>query len=1238
MVGSGFSRNAVLKEPGCKLPPTWTELAETMRSRLTTSTECTEGSFEESSNPNPLITAQLYCDEFGRAEFHCFLRDQIGDDDLEPSDLHSRLLALPWADVFSTNWDTLLERTQEQIVSPQYDIVRARDELPLASRPRIVKLHGSLPAHFPLVATSNDYEEYPTKFAPFVNTARQALMESVFLLIGFSGDDPNFRSWLEWVKIELDTSAPKIYLAGWLNLDQASIRELEKLGVAPIDLVHHPKHEQWQQQNMKHYLATEWLIASLEYGQPYPLEQWPKVLKHPSVDIPFLLNPLDKSSWCAPRTPSALSVDDIEITRETVDSIVETWKHNRELYPGWLALPAQLINDLWHINFSNRSIDLFDTSKEDQIITAVEGFQLTERLQIVAEVVWRREIRLEPLGDELVCIGKRTLREVLDLGGDSADDELDRNSANRIALAVVNHARLKFDQREFEEAVYIANKFAQYDKNANHRLSYERCLWALYQNEFNSLRQLMDDWSVDSGDPYWLVRKSCLLFELGHTHEQVLMLLRSAIDSLRKSRQNSRDISVLSREAWAEVLVRWIDNRTWSGVDGSAPHLVRAYDKVRFNCDPASEIRALTIAIQSRPSRIKGPGFELGEGNRPRRVIELEEVGVSEYEEKYKAQVAYRIVRLVELVGLPRPSDPQPHIQAILQSACEELHRDGQVELSLRLLLRVANNSCDELILRLLSRPNVACLPNTTIESIGDLCDSVIDEYEECAESPNSRNLNNLASRASVAVELLARLSIRFSTDRATKTVRRGLTIYASPMFYNDMSFRGPLRNLLEWSWQAIPNYKKSHLTFEILNSPIPGVDGYSPETNVVFEPIALIDGDVDAIPARNSQNEQDWDSTLAFLLRALKSGDKAVFPAISRLVQIALAPRLSQEEHKKLATAIWSPTGDHREVPVGHEVLRNWVYFLLPEPEKGHTERWFRSKYLSEAVQSPEHDELLDDTLYHVGEVVDLARTFGYSFKLSDEDSALIRVNLQLWATSTIPQYVLLPFAHERRDKVRKGIRGVARLLMHLQLDSTLVESLYQKYRQLCAMNISAMPILIGLLRAPSAPINDIHTELRKRLSSRSENIVHDAALAIEHWLDSRDLSDVPLPSTDLIREIGVIIATRRAIALSPALSVAEWVFTNGGSADQQELRQLCLEGLSYLIEELDYKRKQSDDMDVPLLRWRCVSLAQAMQEKGISEDIVEKWLEVARTDPLPEVRHRVSGANATERKSDES
>ena len=43
-------------------------------------------------------------------------------------------------------------------------------------------------------------------------------MENTFVLIGFSGDDPNFLQWSGWVRDNLGPSTPPIYLCGLLGV------------------------------------------------------------------------------------------------------------------------------------------------------------------------------------------------------------------------------------------------------------------------------------------------------------------------------------------------------------------------------------------------------------------------------------------------------------------------------------------------------------------------------------------------------------------------------------------------------------------------------------------------------------------------------------------------------------------------------------------------------------------------------------------------------------------------------------------------------------------------------------------------------------------------------------------------------------------------------------------------------------------------------------------------------------
>ena len=60
---------------------------------------------------------------FGRPALDSILSQSIPDLNYSPSELHKKLLNLPWEDVFTTNYDTLLERTAETLIDYKYSIV-----------------------------------------------------------------------------------------------------------------------------------------------------------------------------------------------------------------------------------------------------------------------------------------------------------------------------------------------------------------------------------------------------------------------------------------------------------------------------------------------------------------------------------------------------------------------------------------------------------------------------------------------------------------------------------------------------------------------------------------------------------------------------------------------------------------------------------------------------------------------------------------------------------------------------------------------------------------------------------------------------------------------------------------------------------------------------------------------------------------------------------------------------------
>jgi hypothetical protein len=229
----------------------------------------------EAQSPSGFLRlAQEFEAEFGRTSLNQEITALVPDTDYEPDDLHRRLLTLPWADVFTTNWDTLLERACRDVFDRSYDVVLTMSQIAVTAGPRIVKLHGSFPAHEPFIFTEEDYRTYPTKFAPFVNFVQQAMMETAFCLIGFSGDDPNFLHWSGWVRDNLGESSPKIYLVGWLDLSKQRRRMLEDRNVVPIDFALLPHAKTWPD-HVRHRYSIEWFLGALEQGRPAHPSSWP---------------------------------------------------------------------------------------------------------------------------------------------------------------------------------------------------------------------------------------------------------------------------------------------------------------------------------------------------------------------------------------------------------------------------------------------------------------------------------------------------------------------------------------------------------------------------------------------------------------------------------------------------------------------------------------------------------------------------------------------------------------------------------------------------------------------------------------------------------------------------------------------------------------------------------------------------------------------------------------------------
>lgn len=151
---------------------------------------------------------------------------------------HKKLVKMRgWNRIYTTNYDQLLEYSAE-IDGTEYQTITTAKELSIFSdKVTIIKLHGDLfnplrskkirtfrfdgNPHQQYIISAEDYASYPKNHEAFTQLMRIYLLQGVFCLIGFSGDDPNFINWIEWVRDILEREGKhkkdedyKIYLVG----------------------------------------------------------------------------------------------------------------------------------------------------------------------------------------------------------------------------------------------------------------------------------------------------------------------------------------------------------------------------------------------------------------------------------------------------------------------------------------------------------------------------------------------------------------------------------------------------------------------------------------------------------------------------------------------------------------------------------------------------------------------------------------------------------------------------------------------------------------------------------------------------------------------------------------------------------------------------------------------------------------------------------------------------------------
>ena len=379
---------------------------------------------------------------------------------------------------------------------------------------------------------------------------------------------------------------------------------------------------------------------------------------------------------------------------------------------------------------------------------------------------------------------------------------------------------------------------------------------------------------------------------------------------------------------------------------------------------------------------------------------------------------------------------------------------------------------------------------------------------------------------------------------------------------------------------------------------------------------------------ARTCDDERRWQEIIGLLVRGLQAGGEARKRAAIRIGSVAFRGQLMESEAPQIAQALWNktytdPEGLPRETP-----LYDWVFLLLPQPEPGMAEQRFRQKWLVPNRTSQEDAPNSHDILQQVGRAIGGLRVNQHRLDLSeDEQSYLIEV-IRQWMDTRIPSDIIPYFERQYREPIIQAIDGLRSILTEIKIPESIGEQLYRRVQTLNESDIPAYGLVAGLVKAlPEGHLPKLALLMQMGLASDKEDTAISAVIGLRHWaiMSANTPPDIVPPPNELIHEIGIIIANRRKASLDPALQFAKWVFDRGNREQKEAIRSLALQGLGYLAEDLRYDREDHDpEDDVPLLRWRSIQLAQSLSEHGSADTpAVSSWLEIAKNDPLPEVRY---------------
>lgn len=1227
MVGAGFSRNSTPAVPGASPLPLWDELARIIAAGI--------GLDKDNKPRDPLQIAQMYEATRGRAELHRLLERCLPDSEHRPGSLHRRLLTLPWADVFTTNYDTLLERARTEVFNRHYECVLTPTDIPMRCPPRLVKLHGSLGSGGRLIITQDDYRKYPQSHAPFVNLVRQSVMETVFVLIGFAGDDPNFLEWTGWVRDILGDHAPKIYLCGLIDSSPATRALLDSRRVTPIDLSEVAVDCSEEE---RHARALDWLIAALETGRPGRDSKWapnePPTLPNRTPPLPSARTFTAFSEF--PK-PTQISGPDLAQIR----SAAAIWRTQRKEYPGWHVPPNDIRERVWQATHRWRSFVFHHGEKLDAV----------EKIEVAFELCWRLELCLSPIftneADQLV----KWLEAVNPFGAalnlPSASVVCDNSASAReawiaLGLSVLRTSREDLDERRYQTWRFRLLAIAETDQLIAGELYYEEALWHINRLDLASFRKALATWRANAKYPLELARLTALFAEIGDKD----IACDLGTTALKTVRESNRGAFTVSLEAWCCLILQLLHRNN----KPIATELRERIDLAKEQgYDPWTIIESLRVEVDG-PRPRWGKKVELTAGFDAGDIRRTVHFGSGE-----SPQIAaYWLLRLSERAPCPLYVG---NMGLIAESAAMAAAKIGDAAplWSTATLIRAGANK--ELVHGLFDRATIALLDSARVDQLySQLLNLITSEIGERANSTKT-GVSAVGHRTlGTAIDVLSRITLRLAEKELRTLIVKSTEWLVTPSVTADYELMDPLNTLLGRLGEAAPVNMRAWLVEQILQLPIYGEADYQPRApeEIWPEPFAALWDHLREIPP-----PVDFSKSCSAAWQRILNGIRSSDPSLRRrafLRGYVLADNnwVASDQQEELSRAVWSQCDSVTGLP---EIrgFRSSVMLHLHAPADRDVTALVKRNLLGRELAPWKlgtgefNSDQVKSVRLWLNEITSVFRHRSIASPQDtvlplqfDEATDLLKRLLGWWPSAIeildSPRFRNLQFGGFDLEPVARAFISVLSesLLFYIPKKHPLVATTEGLLEQLSQKGISTTrTATVRLFHSPESLVL-VTTTIEAALLSTDEMHVRDAAASLTNWSRAARVSLVPKLPEPLIDLVVSRIALRKWAGLDSVISCA----SNLVKTDYQLTRnqeELLTRALGYLADDTSVFRLrnkfEAGEIDrvsmmeaLNVRSWAGVlasSLAASLAKRGEAlPDALQQWHMICENDPLPETR----------------